>query len=109
MGWKQSSLLWQRTSTIRTVTAECHVGREFVAKIEQELVANDQDLVPGEIYGAWNNPIGPGFMSPSGEDFLVLYILYRQQPHSTPFPPKTEKRSKYPLILLFITHLVENK
>ena len=60
------------------VAAECHVGRVFVAKIEQDLVENDQVLAPGEIYGA--HPIGPVSMSMSGEDFSVLNILYRQQP-----------------------------
>ncbi len=28
----------------------------------------------------WDHPIGPGSKSMSGEDFYVLYILYRQEP-----------------------------
>jgi hypothetical protein len=43
-------------------------------------VENDRVLTPGEIYGARDNPIGPGLMSLSREDFFVLYMLYRQQP-----------------------------
>ena len=39
------------------VAAECRVGREFVAKIEQELVENEV-LAPGEIYVAQDNPPG---------------------------------------------------
>jgi hypothetical protein len=62
------------------VAAKCHVGRDFVAKIERELIKNDRVLAPEEIYGAWGNPIGPGSMIMSGEDFYVLYLLYRQQP-----------------------------
>ncbi len=65
---------------LRKVAAECQVGWDFVAKIEQELVENDQVLTPGEIYGARDNPIRPGLMSMSREDFCVLYMLYRQQP-----------------------------
>ncbi len=41
------------------VAAEYHVGRGFVAKIERELVENDRVLMPGEIYGAQDNPIWP--------------------------------------------------
>ena len=62
------------------VAAECHVGRDFVAKIERELEENDRVLTPEEIYLARDNPIGPGSMSMSREDFFVLYMLYRQQP-----------------------------
>jgi hypothetical protein len=65
---------------LRKVAAECRVGNDFVAKIECELIENDQVLVPEEIYMACANPIGPGSMSMSGEDFFVLNILYRQQP-----------------------------
>ena len=59
---------------------ECRVGKGFVAKIECELIENDRVLPPEEIYMARVNPIGPGSRSMSGEDFFVLYILYRQQP-----------------------------
>jgi len=62
------------------VAAECHVGWDFVAKIERELEENDRVLTPEEIYLARDNPIGPGSMSMSREDFFVLYMLYRQQP-----------------------------
>ena len=55
---------------LRKVAAECQVGWDFVAKIEQELVENDRVLTPGEIYGARDNPIRPGSMSMSREDFL---------------------------------------
>jgi hypothetical protein len=47
------------------VAAEYHVGRDFVAKIEQELMENDQVFRPGEIYVARDNPIRPGSMSMS--------------------------------------------
>ncbi len=62
------------------VAAECRVGRDFLSKIEQELIENDRVLAPEEIYGAQDNPIGPGSTIMSGEDFYVLYLLYRQQP-----------------------------
>ncbi len=62
------------------VAAECQVGRDFVAKIECELMENERVLAPEEIYMARAHPIGPGSRSMSGEDFYVLYILYRQQP-----------------------------
>jgi transposase len=62
------------------IAAECRVGWDFVAKIERELVENDRVLTPKEVYLARDNPIGPGSMSMSGEDFYVLYILYRQEP-----------------------------
>ncbi len=57
------------------IAAECRVGWDFVAKIERELVENDQVLTPKEVYLARDNPIGPGSMSISGEDFYMLYIL----------------------------------
>jgi hypothetical protein len=66
--------------SLRRVAAECRVGKDFVAKIERELIENDRVLPPEEIYMACVNPIGPGSRSMSGEDFYVLYILYRQQP-----------------------------
>jgi hypothetical protein len=62
------------------VAAVCRVGRDFVAKIERELIKNERVLAPEEIYMARAHPIGPGSRSMSGEDFYVLYILYRQQP-----------------------------
>jgi hypothetical protein len=62
------------------VAAERHVGRDFVAKIERELLKNDQVLVPEEIFMARDNPIGPESKSMSGDDFFILYILYRHQP-----------------------------
>jgi hypothetical protein len=62
------------------VTAECRVGRDFVAKIERELMENEHVLVPEEIYMAHAHPISPGSRSISREDFYMLYILYRQQP-----------------------------
>ncbi len=40
------------------VTAECHVGWDFVAKIERELVENDRVFTPGDIYGARIMPSG---------------------------------------------------
>ena len=58
----------------------CHVGRYFVAKIECELMENDQVLAPVEICMGPNHPVRPGSMSMSGEDFYVLYILYHQEP-----------------------------
>jgi hypothetical protein len=42
---------------LRKVAAECRVGKDFVAKIECELIQNDQVLVPEEIYMACANPI----------------------------------------------------
>ena len=57
------------------VAAECHVGWDFVAKIERELEENDRVLTPEEIYLARDNPIGPGSMSMPREDFFVLYML----------------------------------
>ncbi len=65
---------------VTKVAAECHVGWDFVVKIERELMDNERVLVPEEIYLARNNPIGPGSRSMSKEDFFLLYILYRQQP-----------------------------
>jgi hypothetical protein len=62
------------------VAAECRVGRDFVAKIECELMDNERVLAPEEKYMACTHPIGMGSRSMSGEDFYVLYILYRQQP-----------------------------
>jgi hypothetical protein len=41
---------------------------------------NDQVLAPEEIFMGRDHPIGPGSKSMSGEDFYVLYILYRQEP-----------------------------
>ena len=58
------------------IAAECRVGRDFVGKIERELVENDQVLTLKEVYLARDNPIGPGSMSMSGEDFAVLYMLF---------------------------------
>jgi len=54
---------------VTLVAAECRVTKKFVCKI-----------APDEIYLARSNPIGPGSRSMSGEDFFVLYILYRQEP-----------------------------
>jgi hypothetical protein len=65
---------------LRKFAAECRVGKDCVAKIECELIKNDQVLAPEEIYMAHANPTGPGSTSMSGEDFFMLYILYRQQP-----------------------------
>jgi hypothetical protein len=63
------------------VAAECHVGRDFVAKIERELIENNRVLAPEEIFLGQDNPIlGPGSKTMSGEDFYVLYILYQQEP-----------------------------
>ncbi len=62
------------------VAAECRVGRDFVAKIECELMENDHVLAPEEIFMDRDHPIGPGSNSMSGEDFYLLYILYRQEP-----------------------------
>ncbi len=67
-------------SFLTKVAAECQVGRDFVANIEHELMKNECVLVPEEIYMACAHPIGPGSRSMSGEDFYMLYILYRQQP-----------------------------
>ena len=61
------------------VTAECHVGKDFVIKIEHEIMENACVLTPEEIYLARANPIGPRSRSMSDEDFLVLYLLYRQE------------------------------
>ena len=41
---------------------------------------NDQVLAPEEIFMGRDHPIRPGSKSMSGEDFYVLYILYRQEP-----------------------------
>ncbi len=65
---------------LTVVAAECRVGRDFVAKTERELIENNRVLVPEEIFLGWDNPISPGLKSMSGEDFYVLYILYRQEP-----------------------------
>jgi len=65
---------------LRRVAAECRVGKDFIAKIECELIENDRVLPPEEIYTARVNPIRPGTRSMSGDDFFVLDILYRQQP-----------------------------
>jgi hypothetical protein len=62
------------------VAAECHVGRDFLAKIERELIENKQVLPLEEFFLGWDNPIGPGSKSMSGEDFYVLYILHQQEP-----------------------------
>ncbi len=62
------------------IAAECRVGRDFVAKIERELVENDRVLTPKEVYLTRDISIAPGSMSMSGEDFVVLYMLYRQHP-----------------------------
>jgi hypothetical protein len=62
------------------VAAECRVGRDFVAKIERELMENERVLTPEEVYMARAHPIGPESRSMSGDDFYVLYILYWQQP-----------------------------
>ncbi len=52
------------------VAVECQVGRDFVAKIEHELMENERVLAPEEIYMARAHPIGPGPRSSmSGEDF----------------------------------------
>jgi hypothetical protein len=59
------------------VAAECRVGKDFVAKIERELMENDRVLAPEEIFMDRDHPIGPRSNSMSGEDFYVLYILYR--------------------------------
>ncbi len=61
---------------VTKVAAECHVGWDFVVKIERELTENEQVLAPDEIYLARNNPIIPGSRSMSGESFLrALYFL----------------------------------
>jgi hypothetical protein len=65
---------------VTLVAAECRVRKKFVYKIERELMENERILAPDEIYLARSNPIGPGSKSMSGEDFFVLYILYRQEP-----------------------------
>jgi hypothetical protein len=65
---------------VTKVAAECHVGWDFVVKIERELMENEHILAPEEIYLACNNPIGPGSRIMSNEDFFLLYNLYRQQP-----------------------------
>jgi hypothetical protein len=62
------------------VAAECHVGRDFVIKIERELTEKGRILAPDEIVMGRDHPIGPGSKTMSGEDFYVLYILYRQEP-----------------------------
>ena len=65
---------------VTLVAAECRVTKKFVCKIERQLMENERILMPDEIYLARSNPIGPGSKSMSGEDFFVLYILYRQEP-----------------------------
>jgi hypothetical protein len=60
---------------LSSIAAACHVGWDFVAKIERELVENDGVLRPKEVYLGRDNPIGTGSKSMSGEDFVVLYML----------------------------------
>ena len=57
------------------VAAECHVRRDFVAKIECELMENNQVLVWQEIFMGWDNPIRPGSKHMTSEDFYLLYIF----------------------------------
>jgi len=52
----------------------------FVIKIERELTEKGRILTPDEIVMGRDHPIGPGSKTMSGEDFYVLYILYRQEP-----------------------------
>ena len=67
-----------RRPIVTKVAAECHVGKDFVVKIEREIMENARVLTPEEIHLARANPIKPGSRSMSDEDFFVLYILYRQ-------------------------------
>ena len=69
-----------RRPIVTKFTAECHVGKDVVVKIEREIMENARILTPEEIYLARANPIGPGSRSMSDKDFFVLYILYRQEP-----------------------------
>ncbi len=77
---KHNERLGGSRPVLTEVAAECRVGRDFVAKIECELIENNQVLAPEETFLGRDNPIGPGLKSMSGEDFYVLYILYWQEP-----------------------------
>jgi hypothetical protein len=77
---KHNERLGGSRSVLTEVAAKCRVGRDFVAKIEPELIENNQVLAPEEIFLGRDNLIDPGLKSKSSEDFYVLYILYRQEP-----------------------------
>jgi hypothetical protein len=64
-------------SVVTQVAAECHFGKDFVFKIECELMENDRVLTLDEIYIAHDIAIGPGSKTMAEE---VLYQLYWQEP-----------------------------
>ncbi len=69
-----------RQPVVTKVAAECHVGKDFVVKIECEIMENAGVLTPEELYLTRANPIGLGSRCMSNEDFFMLYILYPQEP-----------------------------
>jgi hypothetical protein len=77
------------------IAAECRVGWDFVAKIERELVENDRVLTPKEVYLARDNPIGPGSMSMSGEDFVVVVRAHGACPVFAPARAGVESDRTY--------------
>jgi transposase len=76
---KHNARLGGLRPVLTEVAEECRVGRDFVAKIERELMENGRVLPPEKIFMNQDHPIGPGSLSMSGEDFYVLYFLYRQE------------------------------
>jgi hypothetical protein len=77
---EHSARLWGSRPILLEIAAECRVGRQFVAKIECELMENDRVLAPEVILMGRDHPIGLRSKTMSGEDFYVVYILYRQEP-----------------------------
>jgi hypothetical protein len=50
------------------VATQCRVGRDFVAKVENELNLNGRVLRPEEIFANRSMPRGPGSKSMTKED-----------------------------------------
>jgi hypothetical protein len=89
MDWKLSYLLQPSTLITRKglgglrpvvtqVAAKCRVGKDFVCKIERELMDSNRVLTSDQIYIARDIAIGLGSKTMTKEEMFVLYQLYWQ-------------------------------